>query len=178
MLIRSGTHSGSLTPSSSNIAALLPTTTLCKEGHGTISSERHINYNNNNYLQDFGGIGPGKSASVMDSGCYCRCQMSGRNGVFAYCSMSQRRPGLQVEPESTSATSRMQSNCAGLVVSGRLPRMDGIQVHLLGTRVWLSSHLRPGLLRSMFPLGVIQLIIRSHQVLAQRWRPGPERGQS
>jgi hypothetical protein len=42
--------------------ALLPATKLCKEEHGTISSERHINYINNNYLQDFGGIDPGKSA--------------------------------------------------------------------------------------------------------------------
>jgi hypothetical protein len=76
-----------------------------------------------------------------------------------------------------SYPSVMQSERAGLVVFGRLSRMDGIQVHLLGTRVWLYSHLRPGSLQLMFPVAVIQAIIRSHQILAQRSRPGPERGQ-
>jgi hypothetical protein len=55
--------------------------------------------------------------------------------------------------------------------------MDGIQVHLLGTRVWLYFHLRPGSLQLMFPVAAIQAIIRSHQILAQRSRPGRERGQ-
>jgi hypothetical protein len=44
--------------------ALLSATKLCKKEHGTISSERHINYINN-YLQDFGGIDPEKRATGL-----------------------------------------------------------------------------------------------------------------
>jgi hypothetical protein len=55
--------------------------------------------------------------------------------------------------------------------------MDGIQVRLQGSRVWLYFHLRRGLLQLIFPAAVIQAIIRSHQILAQRSRPGRERGQ-
>jgi hypothetical protein len=41
--------------------ALLSTTKLCKKEHSAISSEKHINYIINNYLQDFGGFDSGKS---------------------------------------------------------------------------------------------------------------------
>jgi hypothetical protein len=47
--------------------AQLSATKLCEKEHCTISSQRHIKHINNIYLQDFGGIDPGKSACGKES---------------------------------------------------------------------------------------------------------------